>query len=195
MLDWSIYRWSYTYSVCDLLFFFFMARPVAYEVPRPGVELELWLPAYTTATATCDLSHISDLPIAHDNARPLTHWAGPEISPTSSQILVGFISAGPQQKLLRLTLNFFSLKKKSVRVPLWCSGLRISRCHSNGSGHCWATGLIPGPGTSTCCWHGQKKKECWEEIDEMSSRILVTDETEGGLHKSSLYYPPWFCYV
>ena len=28
------------------------------EVPRPGVELELQLPAYTTATATPDPSHI-----------------------------------------------------------------------------------------------------------------------------------------
>ena len=31
------------------------------EVPEPGVELELQLPAYTTATATLDLSHICDL--------------------------------------------------------------------------------------------------------------------------------------
>ena len=31
------------------------------EVPRPGVELELHLPAYTTAMATSDLSHICGL--------------------------------------------------------------------------------------------------------------------------------------
>ena len=31
------------------------------EVPRLGVELELELPAYTTATAMQDLSHICDL--------------------------------------------------------------------------------------------------------------------------------------
>ena len=31
------------------------------EVPRLGVELELQLPAYTTATATPDLSRICDL--------------------------------------------------------------------------------------------------------------------------------------
>ena len=31
------------------------------EVPQPGVEAELQLPAYTTATATLDLSHICDL--------------------------------------------------------------------------------------------------------------------------------------
>ena len=31
------------------------------EVPRPGVESELQLLAYTTATATLDMSHICDL--------------------------------------------------------------------------------------------------------------------------------------
>ena len=31
------------------------------EVPRLGVQSELQLPAYTTATATRDLSHICDL--------------------------------------------------------------------------------------------------------------------------------------
>ena len=31
------------------------------EVPRLGVKLELQLPAYTTATATQDLSHVFDL--------------------------------------------------------------------------------------------------------------------------------------
>ena len=31
------------------------------EVPRPGVESELQLPAYATATMTQDLSHVCDL--------------------------------------------------------------------------------------------------------------------------------------
>ena len=31
------------------------------EIPRLGVESELQLAAYTTATATCNLSHICDL--------------------------------------------------------------------------------------------------------------------------------------
>ena len=37
------------------------------EVPRLGVESELQLLAYTTATATRDLTHIWDL---HHNSRP-----------------------------------------------------------------------------------------------------------------------------
>ena len=39
------------------------------EIPRLVVELELLLPAYTTATATPDLSCVCDLHPAHGNAR------------------------------------------------------------------------------------------------------------------------------
>ena len=52
------------------------------EVPRLGVELELQLPAYTSATATPDLSHIWDLHHAHSNAGSLPHWARPGIEPS-----------------------------------------------------------------------------------------------------------------
>ena len=31
-------------------FFLFMAAPASFGIPRPGVEMELQLPAYTTAT-------------------------------------------------------------------------------------------------------------------------------------------------
>ena len=42
-----------------LLFFVFLGLHLQrMEVPRLGVELELQLPAYPTATATPDLSHI-----------------------------------------------------------------------------------------------------------------------------------------
>ena len=40
---------------------FFRATPVAYVIPRLGIKSELQLPAYTTATAVRDLSHICDL--------------------------------------------------------------------------------------------------------------------------------------
>ena len=43
------------------------------EVPRLGVESELHLLAYTTATTTQDLSRISTYTTAHGNARSLTH--------------------------------------------------------------------------------------------------------------------------
>ena len=48
----------------NLFFFFFVFFRAALwhmEVPRQGVQSELPLPAYTTATATPDASHICDL--------------------------------------------------------------------------------------------------------------------------------------
>ena len=43
------------------------------KVPRLGVELELQLPDYPTATATPNSSNICDLHIAHGNAGSLTY--------------------------------------------------------------------------------------------------------------------------
>ena len=49
--------------------------------------------------------------IAHGNAGYLTHCAEPGIRPTSSWILVGFITAQPQRELLYFTscLCFLSM--------------------------------------------------------------------------------------
>ena len=43
------------------LFFFLGPPPQHVEVPRLGVESELQLPAYVTATAMRDLNHVYDL--------------------------------------------------------------------------------------------------------------------------------------
>ena len=53
-------------TVLSILFFFFFVflglHPMEHtKLPRLGVESELQLPAYTTATATQDLSHIYNL--------------------------------------------------------------------------------------------------------------------------------------
>ena len=42
-------------------FFFFKAKPVSYESSWTGVESELQLPAYITATAMPDPSHVCHL--------------------------------------------------------------------------------------------------------------------------------------
>ena len=47
--------------VLNAFFFLFMAAPTQMEVPRLGVESELQLPAYTTATATRDMSGVCNL--------------------------------------------------------------------------------------------------------------------------------------
>ena len=41
-----------------IIILLFRAAPVAYEVPRLGVQWELQLPTYTTATAMPDLNYI-----------------------------------------------------------------------------------------------------------------------------------------
>ena len=66
-----------------LLFFFVFLGPYSHhmEVPRLGVQLELYLLAYTTA---------------HSNAGHLTYWARPGIEPVSSGMLVRFVSREPQ---------------------------------------------------------------------------------------------------
>ena len=66
------------------------------EVHRLGVELELQLLAYTTATLTWDLSLICDL---HHNPWCQILRVGPGIEPTSSWILVRFITAEPRWEL------------------------------------------------------------------------------------------------
>ena len=45
----------------SFFFFLFRATPVAYGSSKAGVDLELQLPAYTTATATRDQSCIYNL--------------------------------------------------------------------------------------------------------------------------------------
>ena len=48
-------------SLFFLSFFLFRALPVAYGSFQTGVQLELQLLSYATATVTLDLSHICDL--------------------------------------------------------------------------------------------------------------------------------------
>ena len=69
------------------------------EVPRLGVELELQLLAYTTATATAtpDLSCLCDLHHSSQQCQILNPLSGGQ---GSLWILVGFVTAEPQQELL-----------------------------------------------------------------------------------------------
>ena len=57
--DGSFLVWGFCFVL--LCFFFLGLCPLYMEVPRLGVQLELQLPAYTTATAMRDLSHVCDL--------------------------------------------------------------------------------------------------------------------------------------
>ena len=81
-----------------LLFFFLGLNPRHMEILRLGVESELQLPAYTTATATPDLSHGCDLYHSsrqHQILNPLSGGVRPGIEPETSWLLVRFVSAAP----------------------------------------------------------------------------------------------------
>ena len=70
------------------------------EIPRLEVKLELQLPAYATATAMWDPSHICDL---HHSSQQC--WIPDPLSKARDQTassgkLVGFVSAAPQQAFL-----------------------------------------------------------------------------------------------
>ena len=67
-----------------------MTIPMAHEVPKLGVEFELQLQAYTTATATPDLSCICHLHCSSCNAGSLTHQVRTGIKPASSLLLTRF---------------------------------------------------------------------------------------------------------
>ena len=82
------------------LFAFFSGLHLQHmEIHRLGVESELWLLAYTTATQRQIRVVSATHTTSHSNAGSLTHRAGPGIEPTTSWFIVGFVSAAPQQEL------------------------------------------------------------------------------------------------
>ena len=95
-----VFCFLFFFFFCFVFFFFLLfSRPHPWnmEVPRLGVESELKLPAYTTATAMQDLSHIYNL-----HGRSWQH-----------QILNPLIEARDQTCILTETSRFIST------VPQW----------------------------------------------------------------------------
>ena len=81
------------------LFFFRAAAPQHMEVSRLGVvsELSNWPTSQPQQLSTWAMS--VTYTTAHGNARFLTHWLRPGIEPTSSWILIGFITTKPWREL------------------------------------------------------------------------------------------------
>ena len=69
------------------------------EVPRLGINSELQLPAYTTATATPDPRLLCDLHHSSRQRRILNPVSEPGMEPASSWIFVRFVSTEPQREL------------------------------------------------------------------------------------------------
>ena len=71
-------------------------HPQHMEVPRLGVEWELQVPAYATATEIPDPSCVCDLHHSSWQCQTLIHWARPGFEPATSWFLVGFTSTVPE---------------------------------------------------------------------------------------------------
>ena len=91
------------------IFFFFVflgpcSQPM--DVPRIGVKSELQTPAYATATTTqIQGPSVCDLYCSSWHCQILNPLRRPGIKPTSSWILVWFLTSEPQQELLEGNLN------------------------------------------------------------------------------------------
>ena len=83
---------------CLFVFIFLLLgpHPRPMDIPRTGIE-SLQLPAYTTATATWVLSRVCNLHRSSPQ-HGIPNRARPGVKPTSSWILVEFVSAAPQQE-------------------------------------------------------------------------------------------------
>ena len=70
------------------------------HLPRLGVELDLQLPAYATAAAMPDPSHVCNLRYSSEQCWMLNPRARAGIEPISLKLLVGFATAELQWELL-----------------------------------------------------------------------------------------------
>ena len=107
LLSWQFLLSFQKWNILSLSIFFGFLGPYLrhMEVPRLEAESELQLLAYTTATPQPQQHKSVTYTTAHCNARSLTHWAKPGIEPTSSWILVRFVSTSPQREFLKYSFN------------------------------------------------------------------------------------------
>ena len=95
-LNWLDY---YFFCCCGLS----RAAPAAYEVPRLEVQSELQLPAYLTAPAVWDLSHVCGTHQSSQQRRILNPLSKAWIKLTSSWILVRFVNCWANRNSLITT--------------------------------------------------------------------------------------------
>ena len=104
---WIIHLGLHTDTILYFYFIFFFLGPHLkhMDVPRLGVEssCSCWpIPQ----PQQCGIQAASaNYTTAHVNAGSFIHWVGPEIKPTSSWILGGFVTTEPQEKLPDTSLN------------------------------------------------------------------------------------------
>ena len=72
----------------------------------------------------------------------------------------------------RILLN--AQLKTQNKIPCWLSRLRIQHCHCWSSDYCYGTGSNPGPGTSECCRHAQKKNKTKQKNPQKTEKERKT---------------------
>ena len=93
------YLFTYFYLLSFVLFFFFLrASPWHMEVPRLGVESELLLPAYATATTTPDPRHVCDLHHSSQQCWILNPLSEARDQTCNLMVPAGFVSAAPRRE-------------------------------------------------------------------------------------------------
>ena len=97
---------SLHYKESTILIFFFLGPHLPHmEVPRRGVQWELKLPAYITATATQIQDASVTYTTAHGNARSLTPERGQGWNPHPHGCYSGSFLPKPQRKLQNFSFN------------------------------------------------------------------------------------------
>ena len=97
----------FLFFIYFILLCFLGLHPWHMEVPKLGVESELQLPAYTTATATPNLSHVCHLHYSSGQRQILNSWAKPGIELASSWILVRFVNRWATKGTPSIFSSFF----------------------------------------------------------------------------------------
>ena len=113
---------SASYSAAPLTFSFsfllFRAACIAYGSPQTRGQIRAVAAGLHHSHSTLGSKlHPATYTTAHDNARSLTHWVRPVVEPASSWMLVGLVTAEPQQELPPLTLCFFPISHSSLFAP------------------------------------------------------------------------------
>ena len=115
LLHWELLHWEAYLFVCLCIFlvfffsFFYGCTIGIWKFPGQGVNLSCscWP---TPQPQKCGIPAMSvTYTTAHSNAGFLTHWARPGIKPTSSWILVGFITTEPQWELPFYSISIWKL--------------------------------------------------------------------------------------
>ena len=126
----GIYTCALEVFISASFFFLFSAEDEPYGGSQARGRIRATAEAYTTATAIADLRWICKLHHSIGNTVFLTHWARPRIEPTTSWILVGFLTSWATQDLS--SASFFhhqAVNTGELSLPAGSKMIPFSKAH------------------------------------------------------------------